>query len=139
MPREYALFKMTSRKEQLKQQKQYTEKMFPLGEALQKDKEFELLSSVLQKDKLSKIDVLFNLLCAKQALMQEDPDDLFNDLSWWFTGNNAKDFDIMDRVYFISAASLLIKIKSIDEFPCKEDVITKSKSVLIDYSELINK
>ncbi len=137
MPREFPWFKMRSAKQQKKFEASYKSRMFVLGEEFQKQKELELMRSVVDT-KLRDMDILFHLLCIKEALFQEEADDIADDLAWWFVNKPARELTRDERILFISAAKLLASIKTEEQFPKKEDVISNTESILAQYPFLNN-
>ncbi len=138
MPREFSLFKYTSAKEMKKQQEQYTKKMFVFGEERQKEAEFILMQSLINK-KLSRQEIIYSLLCAKQALMQEDEQDMKGDLVFWYKGNASAGLTKDEKICFITAAKLIIMAENFDCFPTKQQVIQNMEIVKGEFDFLIKK
>ncbi len=135
MLKELSWFKFVSRKEQEKQDAIYAKKMFPFGQEQQKQTEIELMQSLLTK-RMDKQEIIYNLLCVKQALMEEENADKKQGLALWYKSKNLSHMEYEEKMYFVSAASLILIAKSLDEFPSKQLVIDNLNGICDEYAYL---
>lgn len=73
-------FDMTSRRERERRERKYYEKMFPLGEA-QRQRELEILAGAVPEGKPEEL--LYQLLCVKECLQEEDSEERADALREW--------------------------------------------------------
>ena len=116
------LFK--SKEEREKEYNEYKNKMFPLGES-QKDLAVSLLNSLISKKSFSNY-ALFYFLVSKEKYMEKG-DDAINTLQKYIMMRNT--FNIEEANMIISSAILDLKTASLDDYPTKEEVLEKVKSI----------
>ncbi len=132
MSREIKWFKFTSEREERKKKAHFNKTIFPLGEEFQKEKEYEIVASLFDY-KISFQEVIFNLVCVKQALLEEEKKDILEDLHFWHTSPSSSIIKKKDKPLFISAAELLLNVKAVEEFPTKEDIAINKEKILENY------
>lgn len=116
-------FQWMSRRDREKKEKKYKEKMFPFGES-QRDREKALLKELFHQMK-DEDQLLYQLLCAKECLLEEDPDWREEGLAKWLNSSLMQRFSSEERMTILALACLERECGSLEEFPDRGQVLEK--------------
>ncbi|MEW4412048.1 hypothetical protein [Clostridium sp. AN503] len=117
-------FSMMSRRDREKKERKYKEQMFPFGEP-QRDWEQAILKELFPQVKDGD-QLLYQLLCAKECLLEEDPDWREEGLAKWLNSSLMQRFSAEERMMILALAWLEQGRASLEEFPDREQVLKKA-------------
>ncbi len=117
-------FRMVSRRDREKREKKYKEQMFPLGEA-QRDREQALLKELFPQFK-DEEQLIYQLLCAKECLLEEDSDWREEGLARWLGSSLMQRFSEEEKMMILAFAQLEQGCGGLEDFPNREQVMERA-------------
>lgn len=129
MGKEISWFRSVPKREQVRKEKEYKNRMFPFGDT-QQARETEILREILET-KLSDTDMLYQLLCVKECLQFPDDEDCAENLAEWRASPLAKRLTAKDRAVFQALAKLEEGCTGLEEFPDAKTV--RAEAAKLEY------
>lgn len=128
---EFSWFKITTRREREKQEKKYQKRMFPLGDG-QREKELALLAALFPGKK-DPGELLYQLICVKECMLEEDEEDRQAALARWRAGTLVQEYTSREKAVFLALERLEHACASLEEFPNQEQLLAEAERI---YREL---